>query len=40
MGKVKTFYTGQTVEKIHANQNENKKKPQENPTPYRFIYHF
>ena len=41
MGKVKTFYTeAKTVEKIHANQNENKKKPPENPTPYRFICHF
>ena len=31
--------TSKTLEKIHANQNENKKNP-ENPTPYPFIYHF
>ena len=31
--------TSKTLEKIHANQNENKETP-ENPTLYRFIYHF
>ena len=38
-GKQKHFIQAKTLEKIHANQNENKKPP-ENPTPYPFIYHF
>ena len=38
-GKQKHFIQAKTLEKIYANQNENKKPP-ENPTPYPFIYHF
>ena len=38
MGKVKTFYTGQTVEKIHANQNENKKKNLKKIQPLTVLY--
>ena len=40
MGKVKTFYTGQTVEKIHANQNENKKKTSRKSNPLPFYIPF
>ena len=38
-GKQKHFIQAKTLEKIYANQNENKKNP-ENPTPHPFIYHF
>ena len=32
-GKQKHFIQAKTLEKIHANHNENKKKTPENPTP-------
>ena len=38
--KQKHFIQAKTLEKIHANQNENKKENPENPTPHPFIYHF
>ena len=39
-GKQEHFIQAKTLEKIHANHHENKKKTPENPTPYPFIYHF
>ena len=39
-GKRKHFIQAKTLEKNSCKPNENKKKTQENPTPYAFIYHF